>query len=151
MFSGTRHSSPLWTTRLFKYHGEWPGNCIGQFPQDSGMQVIKSHILDCVHNCVHVVRNWIFCYSERNFPTSVAILLSLYWKDEGRESASEDWRRKKAWSMSAFSSPIVTGLSFLLTMGTCPLWLAFSGWHSYRSPCSSHPLPILTPPALWPS
>jgi len=70
-------------------HGEWLGNYISQFPQDSGMHLLKSHTLMYVQ-VPQVVLNLVFCYSGKGFTPLVPILQSINCGGARREAASED-------------------------------------------------------------
>lgn len=82
-----------WLTTLFKYHGEWFGSCIIQFPQDSRMHLVVSHRF--IHNQVlYIIMNLIFSYRGRDFPPPVPNLQSIHLRDVGGEIAIEDWGKR---------------------------------------------------------
>ena len=57
----------VWLPWPFKYHGECLGNDISQFPQNSGMHLVRSHRL--MHIQVpQVFPNLVFPYSRRGLP-----------------------------------------------------------------------------------
>jgi len=73
----------------FKHYGEWLGNYISQFPQDSGMHLIRSHRFMYVQ-VPQVVKNLVFPYSGRSFTTLVPILWFISSGGVRREAAGEE-------------------------------------------------------------
>ena len=68
---------------------EWLGNYISQFPQGSGMHLVRSHRL--MHAQVpQVLTNRIFSSSGKDFAPPVPVLRSIRSRGVGREAASED-------------------------------------------------------------
>jgi len=68
---------------------EWLGNGISQFPQDSGIHLIRSYRLMYVQ-VPQVVPNLAFLFSGKAFALLVPILQSIGSGGPRREFASED-------------------------------------------------------------
>jgi len=72
----------------FKYRGDCLGNSISQFPQDSVMNLVRSHRLLYVQ-VPQMVMNLIFFYSGKRFGPLVPILQSIHSRGVGRELAKD--------------------------------------------------------------
>ncbi|KAK4831142.1 hypothetical protein QYF61_015445 [Mycteria americana] len=80
----------------FKYHGEWLGSYISQFPQDSGMPLIRSHRLMYVQ-VPQVVTNLTFTSSGRGFTPPVPNMLPIDLGGVRRAIARRALLMKNSW------------------------------------------------------
>jgi len=104
-----------WPAGLFKYLWDWLGHYISQFPQDSGMHLIRMHI----HMDVQVpqlVANHIFADRCRDILPPVTIFRSIHSRGMWRTVCSEDWGKN-----------VVEYLSFLLVHCCQPACVARFG------------------------
>jgi len=114
----TRQSFP-WLPWLFKCHGEWFGNYINWFPQNSGMHLVRSHRLMCMFRFLRWSWTWL-SYSGRDFAPPVPALQSIHLRGVGREDGSEDWGKN-----------VVEYLVFLLVRFYQFASLAYQEWYSF--------------------
>lgn len=137
-----------WMPWLLKYHGEWVGNYISQFPQDSGMPLIGSHRVMYIR-IPHVVMNLILqwkglCSSSPQFVTHTL---------ERCEKRGWQWRLRENVAKCCHdlqpSPPLLLPVCQFCSSSSS---LNFSGWHACRPPAYCWcPLPNLASATLWPS
>lgn len=108
-----------WLPWLFRYDGEWNGNCISQFPQHPGMHLIGSHGFVYVQG-PQMVSSLIFCDSEGNFIPPVPALKFRNLRDV-KSDYQWKWGKKTYW----VRQPCSCQLSLVLL--SC-LWGQRAGW-----------------------